>query len=161
MVYHILLSKEKRRIMIAVLKKRLPREGLYLDPLCRILARTLFNPLITGTFVFLSNYDQPSQFSAYLGPNFRYSSLGIVKFLTMIGGVFWVNQFLNWVANNNFTPSMPWEPKKELVLITGGSGGIGASVATRLAREGSRVVILDILPLSFSARMFRTRLRTA
>ena len=61
----------------------------------------------------------------------------------------WANQFLNWGANNHFVCAKSWDAKKELVLITGGSGGIGASTARRLASEGTRVVILDILPLSF------------
>ena len=55
--------------------------------------------------------------------------------------------------NNSFTRAESWDPRKELVLITGGSGGIGASVAKRLAKDGARVVILDILPLSFSESM--------
>jgi nucleoside-diphosphate-sugar epimerase len=33
--------------------------------------------------------------------------------------------------------------------VTGGSGGIGAGVAQRLATLGSRVVVLDIIFLTF------------
>jgi all-trans-retinol dehydrogenase (NAD+) len=119
-------------------KRLIPREGLFIDPIGYILARTVFNPLINVPFFLLCQQFQLD----YLKKS---SAL-----LAIAGGVFWVNQFLNWGANNNFTRAKPWNPNKELVLITGGSSGIGASVATRLAKEGNRVVVLDISPLSFS-----------
>jgi len=34
-------------------------------------------------------------------------------------------------------------------VVTEGSGGIGAGVAQRLSALGSRVVVLDIIPLTF------------
>ncbi|PVH72450.1 NAD(P)-binding protein [Cadophora sp. DSE1049] len=119
-------------------RRFLPREGLYLDPICWLLARTLLNPLISVPALLVGQYlrssGQPSPFQL------------------IIGGVFWANQFLNWGVNNNFTTAESWDSEKELVLITGGSSGIGASIARRLATEGTSVVILDIVPLSFPER---------
>lgn len=45
-----------------------------------------------------------------------------------------------------------WE--KEVVVITGGSGGIGGLVVRELARraEGVKVVVVDVIGLTYEAR---------
>ncbi|CAG7967601.1 unnamed protein product [Penicillium nalgiovense] len=45
---------------------------------------------------------------------------------------------------NNFQASDTWIPENELVLLTGGSGGIGKQIMEDLSRQKVRVVILDI-----------------
>jgi hypothetical protein len=136
-------------------RRFIPREGLYLDPVCRFFARTIFNPLVTGVaFLLCQQFQNSHHFLVYLGTGSRDAILRTNKILTILGGIFWVNQFLNWGANNSFIRAEPWDMRKELVLITGGSGGIGASVARRLAKEGNRVVVLDILPLGFAESIF-------
>lgn len=50
---------------------------------------------------------------------------------------------------NNFQTSDPWIPETELVLLTGGSSGIGRQVLEDLARHRSRIVMLDIKPPTF------------
>ncbi|KAJ5196511.1 hypothetical protein N7449_006990 [Penicillium cf. viridicatum] len=45
---------------------------------------------------------------------------------------------------NNFQASQTWIPENELVLLTGGSGGIGKRIMEDLSRKKVRVVILDI-----------------
>ncbi|OQE46414.1 hypothetical protein PENCOP_c001G02449 [Penicillium coprophilum] len=45
---------------------------------------------------------------------------------------------------NNFQATEPWIPENELVLLTGGSGGIGRQIMEDLSRKKVRVVILDI-----------------
>ncbi|KAJ5836060.1 hypothetical protein N7447_002086 [Penicillium robsamsonii] len=45
---------------------------------------------------------------------------------------------------NNFQASEAWIPENELVLLTGGSGGIGRQILEELARNKVRVVVLDI-----------------
>ncbi|OQD66098.1 hypothetical protein PENPOL_c005G06611 [Penicillium polonicum] len=45
---------------------------------------------------------------------------------------------------NNFQASETWIPENELVLLTGGSGGIGKQIMEDLSRKKVRVVILDI-----------------
>jgi short-subunit dehydrogenase len=45
---------------------------------------------------------------------------------------------------NNFQSSDTWIPENELVLLTGGSGGIGRQIMEDLSRQKVRVVILDI-----------------
>lgn len=50
---------------------------------------------------------------------------------------------------NNFQANDPWVPEKELVLLTGGSSGIGKQLMEDLARQGLRIVMLDIKPPPF------------
>ncbi|KIW83625.1 hypothetical protein Z517_02871 [Fonsecaea pedrosoi CBS 271.37] len=45
---------------------------------------------------------------------------------------------------NNFTLQKPWDPTRELVVLTGGSSGIGYCIAQDLVAIGLRVAILDI-----------------
>ncbi|OKL57460.1 hypothetical protein UA08_07228 [Talaromyces atroroseus] len=51
--------------------------------------------------------------------------------------------------NNGVAASFDWN--KEIVLVTGGSNGIGAACAQQLASEGTQVVVLDVLPLTYDA----------
>ena len=61
-----------------------------------------------------------------------------------------INKWLNNVAANNWLwaeeKSMIWTWSREIVVLTGGSSGIGALTAERLARK-VKVVILDIQEL--------------
>lgn len=53
----------------------------------------------------------------------------------------------NWTAD-----TYNWD--KEIVLITGGAGGIGGQVVKLLAERKIKVVVLDVIPMSFDARKF-------
>ncbi|GAM42004.1 short-chain dehydrogenase [Talaromyces pinophilus] len=60
------------------------------------------------------------------------------------------NRCLSYRAlNNGVTDSFHWQ--QEIILITGGSNGIGAAAAQKLASKGTQVVVLDILPLTYEA----------
>lgn len=65
------------------------------------------------------------------------------------------NRYLSRRAlNNGVTDSFDWQ--KEIILITGGSNGIGAAAAQKLASRGTQVVVLDILPLTYEPREINT-----
>ena len=70
--------------------------------------------------------------------------ISLIALLT-IGLLRDVNKALNRLVLNNFTRDT-WDWEKEIVLITGGSAGIGASMARMFAEKGIEVVILDIGP---------------
>lgn len=54
--------------------------------------------------------------------------------------------------NNWSKDSYDWD--KEIVLITGGAGGIGGHVVKLLAERGIKVVVMDVIPMTFDARRF-------
>jgi hypothetical protein len=133
----------------------LPREGLYIDPIATFVSKTVLNPILTGLSSIilraLLGHDSLDRLATIDQQNYI---LRVAKILTACGTIFWANKFLNWGSNNNWIRSDKWNPAAEIVLVTGGSGGIGASVTQRLAREGTRVVVVDILPLSFKPCQF-------
>jgi hypothetical protein len=71
--------------------------------------------------------------------------------LVVAGILLRINRALSSRALNNGTSDkFDWD--KEIVLVTGAAGGIGAEAAQRFAKRGSKVVVLDVLPLTYPAR---------
>lgn len=63
------------------------------------------------------------------------------------------NSFLNRLAANRWTlksDKANWNWTKEVAVVTGGSGGIGACVVKQLVAQGIKVAVLDVVPLSGS-----------
>lgn len=57
----------------------------------------------------------------------------------------------SWVSQgkaNNFEVDHTWDWSKEIVVVTGGSSGIGAKIIPRLERDNVKVIIIDINPPS-------------
>lgn len=96
--------------------------------------------MVTGTLYFSTLcYSDAAASSPLLAALSLLISLGVVR---------WINHFLNdRVLNNWRDDNFDW--KHELVLITGGSQGIGAQVVDQLTRRSIKVIILDMQePLS-------------
>ncbi|PKS08530.1 hypothetical protein jhhlp_004915 [Lomentospora prolificans] len=49
--------------------------------------------------------------------------------------------------NNGVSDKYDWS--KEIVVVTGGAGGMGGEIVKMLASKGTRVAVLDILPLTY------------
>lgn len=76
------------------------------------------------------------------------------------GGLFlsWLfNRYLTDRALNNGNSPARYTWAKEIIVVTGGAGGIGAEIVKTLAGRGSRVIILDIMPLSYPKGSFCSR----
>ncbi|KAH8697707.1 short chain dehydrogenase/reductase family protein [Talaromyces proteolyticus] len=123
-------------------RRWIPREGLYIDPIVTGLRRTILHPLCT---LILLCIVQGKKFGT--GTASPYQKL--VQFIAAASTILWLNDYLSAKSRNNWTVDTTWNWKRELVVVTGGSGGIGAGVAQRLAAMGARVVVFDIIPLTY------------
>lgn len=56
------------------------------------------------------------------------------------------------MLNNWIDDKYDW--KKEIVLVTGGAGGIGGQVVKLFAERGTKVIVLDVIPMTFEAGMY-------
>ncbi|KAL2855607.1 hypothetical protein BJX68DRAFT_263964 [Aspergillus pseudodeflectus] len=124
----------------------LPREGLYIDPIITGLRRSILHPIFTVPLLHLLRYRTFTSLAAYES---------IVQFTAAASVLLWLNDWLSTQSANNWVTDESWDWKKELVVVTGGSGGIGAGVAQRLAARGARVVVVDIIPLTYKAEINR------
>ncbi|RAK77267.1 NAD(P)-binding protein [Aspergillus fijiensis CBS 313.89] len=119
----------------------LPREGLYIDPIVTGLRKTVLYP---GFSIPAWCVAQKAGISSPL-----YTQLA--QYLAIASALLWLNTYLSRQSRNNWTIDHMWNGDwtKEIVVVTGGSGGLGAGVAQRLAAMGARVVVVDIIPLTY------------
>ncbi|KAJ5556569.1 hypothetical protein N7494_000484 [Penicillium frequentans] len=120
----------------------LPREGLYIDPLASVAKKTILHPVISlatlSALTFL-DYDWPWP-----------SLCKLACYGSFFGLAIWLNDYLTKWSRNNWTVDTKYDWKCEIAVVSGGSGGIGASVVQRLAADGVRVVVLDVIPLTYN-----------
>ncbi|KIW05677.1 uncharacterized protein PV09_03540 [Verruconis gallopava] len=117
----------------------MPREGFTFDTVLSILKHTAFDPRKTLPVYLAALYTTKGQQFFAQHP----------KALTWLrravfGGLFFrVKRFLDQgVANNWRSDRYDWN--REIVVVTGGSDGIGAKMVQMLASKGIKVVVLDI-----------------
>ncbi|KAH6697376.1 estradiol 17-beta-dehydrogenase [Plectosphaerella plurivora] len=124
----------------------LPREGLVADPIFKLIGRTALNPNLVLPLVLLARYTKKGKDLSILFPT-AYRRL---KFLLWASLLRTVNNWLNdRVLNNWVTDRYDWS--REVVLVTGGAGGIGGEIVKLFAERGTKVVVLDIQPkMTFS-----------
>ncbi|GAA6023875.1 hypothetical protein JCM10207_000511 [Rhodosporidiobolus poonsookiae] len=140
---------------------------LTVDVLFRLVHSTLLNPSWTILLLLRALARSTGVLSARSVPaavellgQTDWVAVGSERGLLAAAGLFAVgvgvraNEMLNRAARNNFTRTKRawnWKNGGEVVLITGGAGGLGSEVARWLASRGIKVVILDVAPLSFDA----------
>lgn len=122
----------------------LPREGFHVGVLATFVRKTLLNPVLLLPALLLGRY-------TYRGRLFAQDNSRLLSWLntfTVLGFIRVVNSWLNHRAlNNGVKDTYKWS--QELVLITGGSDGIGARIVQMLAERSIKVVVLDVQPLTF------------
>ncbi|PYI28885.1 NAD(P)-binding protein [Aspergillus indologenus CBS 114.80] len=127
--------------MVLSERRFLPREGLYIDPIITGLRNTILHPIFSIPVWCVA---QKAKIVSPLYTQFA-------QYLAMASVFLWLNTYLSRQSRNNWTIDDTWNDDwtKEIVVVTGGSGGLGAGVAQRLAALGARVVVVDIIPLTY------------
>ncbi|KAI5797928.1 hypothetical protein DFH27DRAFT_624949 [Peziza echinospora] len=137
----------------------LPREGLTLDPLLALIRALIINPSILLPLLLLLKGTSAGQ-SLTLNHEIWVKRL---RYLLYLGVFERVNAYLSRGAINNWTEDDGWDWEREVVVVTGGSSGIGRAVVEGVSRrllegkggeegkegkgKGGRVVVLDVLPM--------------
>ena len=143
--------------------------GLTLDPILLFLQRLTSPVLLLPALAALQHPSAPAWSRA-------------LHYLTCLGIFYRVNAWLSKGTQNNWTKDDSWDWDKEVIVVTGGSTGIGKQVVLWLSRElgecrrrkeegkgkgkgkgketdgekgpvGGMIVVLDVLPLDYDARM--------
>jgi all-trans-retinol dehydrogenase (NAD+) len=131
------------------IKPPLTSLGLTSDPIGRLIKRTALNPACTLIFILLARYTKKGSDLSIL----HETAFSRIKTLFYFGLARWVSGYFDTkVLNNWTTDTYDWD--KEIVLITGGAGGIGGNVVKLLAEKGTKIVVMDVIPMTFEARMF-------
>lgn len=133
------------------------REGFTIDVVVSFLRRTLLNPAILFLIPvpWAYAYAKPYLSDDIALPQIlQPTSLWLVAFrvcqaLTLC---LWANDYLNDGFANNWVDDSTWDWNKEIVLITGGSSGIGARVVQLLLKKNMKttIVVVDYSPLSWT-----------
>ena len=124
----------------------LPREGFKMDAVIRLIRNTALNPSLLLPLVLLARYTKKGQDLSILHP----TAFSRLKTLLWLGALRVANNWLSDKVLNNWTADR-YDWSKEIVLITGGAGGIGGHVVKLLAERGVKVVVLDIQAMTFEA----------
>ena len=125
---------------------KLSREGFTIDSFGRLIRNTVLNPALTLPLILLARYTQQ-------GDALAQGHTKVLKHIKTL--LFWglaqriAERVGNGVINNFASDRYNWD--KEVVVVTGGSDGIGAIVVKLLAERGIKVAVLDVQPLTYEA----------
>ncbi|KAF2853933.1 short chain dehydrogenase/reductase family protein-like protein [Plenodomus tracheiphilus IPT5] len=117
----------------------LAREGITGDTVARLISLTALNPMLTLPLLLLARYTTSgSNIARDHSTVFKH-----LKTLLTLGVVHKLNSWLNDAVTNNFSKDeYVWE--KEVVVVTGGSDGIGKLIVGLLAERGIKVAVVDV-----------------
>lgn len=136
----------------------LPREGLTLEALFAPIKHIVLQPAVTGALLVAALY-YPDRLAELLPPRFQYlirsaRALSWLKTFLALGIARTVNAKLSQLVLNNWT-SDSWRGQgHEIVLVTGGSSGIGELLVHRMARSSKTVIAVDLNPPKRPLRRF-------
>lgn len=117
----------------------LAREGVTNDTIGRLLSLTAFNPALTVPLLLAARYTTKGSLLA----REHATVLKYLHYAVALGLVNRVNAWLNSAVTNNFvSDTYVWS--REVVVVTGGSDGIGKKIVHLLAERGIKVAILDV-----------------
>ncbi|KAF2007926.1 NAD(P)-binding protein [Amniculicola lignicola CBS 123094] len=125
---------------------KLAREGVTQDTIGRLLSLTLLNPALTLPLLLLARYTQQGKDLS----SGHASLLKHVKTAVYLGIASKVSGWLDQKVSNNFSNDT-YDWNKEVVIVTGGSDGIGKVVVHLLAERGIKVAVMDVQDLTYEA----------
>jgi hypothetical protein len=129
-------------------KGLIPREGFCADVLMRIIRQTALNPALLLPLVLFARLTKKGQDLSILHP----SAFSHLKTLLYVGLVRWVSGWWSERTRNNWVDDKyDWD--REIVLVTGGAGGIGGRIVKLFEEMNVKVVVLDVQPMSFEVGM--------
>lgn len=127
-----------------------PREGITLEYLFRPVQGILLQPIVTAGLLFAS-LNRPVEGQRILSlitqNAVQPKTLNLaLKVLLAAGILYRSNKYLSRLALNNYVSDRSWDWGREVVIVTGGSSGIGAEIVRQLSDQSIKVVILDVAP---------------
>ncbi|PTB43087.1 uncharacterized protein TrAFT101_001644 [Trichoderma asperellum] len=127
-------------------KGMLPREGFCADVVLKLVRRTVLNPNLLLPLVLLARFTKKGQDLSILHPKAA-RWLRKLFYLAVARGV---GRWLSDKVRNNWVDDK-YDWSKEIVLITGGSAGIGACIVKLLDEMKVTVVVLDVQKMTYAA----------
>ncbi|KAL7938356.1 NAD(P)-binding protein [Trichoderma chlorosporum] len=131
------------------------REGVTLDSIGAPLRRLFLNPIVTvPTALLLSGF-------ATNTPDTNVLKFLVPVYALTLGGVLLsLNDYLDKQFANNWVSDKTWNWDEEIVVVTGGSDGIGASICKQLLARNprTRIVVVDYAPMRWQAKQEEARL---
>lgn len=138
----------------------LPREGLTLEAAFAPVRLTVLQPLLTGAVILAASQSHilETRWPSLAKVSFGVKPIEVLRTLRSTRtlaflGVFFVfgtlrklNRLMSRLVLNNFNTDTTWNWPKEVVVVTGGSGGIGGMMVQRFADKNATVISLDIAP---------------
>lgn len=145
-VHNGYLPREGMRLRCRTKHVKLSISGLTGDPIGRFIKKTALNPAFTLIFLLLAHYTKKGSDLSIL----HETAFSRIRKLFYLGLARWASGYLDASVLDNWTADA-YDWGKEIVLITGGAGGIGGHVVQLLAERGIKVVVLDVISMTFEA----------
>ena len=118
--------------------------GFTADVVGHAAAKTVLNPALTIPLLLFALYTQRGQYLA----RGHDTAIRRLKQIIYLGLARWLNGVLNRGVLDNWQGDK-YDWTKEVVVVTGGSDGIGKQTVMLFAERGIKVVVLDVQPLTF------------
>lgn len=141
------------QLSVLVAPKLTRHIGFRSDSLGSLIKKTALNPAFTLVFLILARYTKRGNDLSIL----HETAFSRIRKLFYFGVVRLVSNYLERGVQNNWVDDV-YDWKKEIVLITGGAGGIGGQVVKLLAEKDITVVVLDVIPMTFETSRLSTYL---